>query len=1306
MILSPTTLDTTLTTDKDLTSSAIAPSFSPLGGVQYRVVGGVIVGTDPDSVDSVEITTSDVEQARFLGASVSNFSASVGWNGDSSSCTITLAEDAGETFEVPVVGSPQFFKLRDTSGTVIWAFGGIVRAVLREVSSTQKLFIVNLESPNVILHAATVVTSDFQGEGASTSAEGVALTTFVTRSYSWGGIHNIINAFGFWENDQYGTSGAGMGMAEVNEVGMPWKKLLIATNEIINRTGTNGVAIANNVLGGSLAYSSSSYSGASSPYWYAVNFDPMVSALIEAGLPNFYRVNLSSSLSDVIQDLCDTANCQWSVVLEENTYGILSTYGDGTNLVHGIITIKANALTTTPVLGTITDWGLSQEGDGVFRRASFPDLMFAYNNDQTKKVANSRLGYELADITVGKMIVGGKRSYMYEYSDTNLFMYWGSLKPLAEGLDDLPLITPILSPVSEVDVIPIDMRHIFGFADVGLFATGKKWWGGNNEELPPTIFKGIYYASIMELRFALVEQEAWENFINNFRQKKMHDFLMQTDGPGMSKSDLSQSAYAYLASQGMTTVLDQQNFATQAFEYANRVHDNDPDIIKLKAIYDAVRRTAEMYGKEYMVPMPVNAYTWRSESKEFTPEWDTSPSAYTEGAIGANAPHDPKFWDENGRTLAYCTFPLVYTQMDLRGRRVTQELDFYEIDGSDITNIGNQVLIKTIIDPKTYYTVVPQPYDYTSGAYGNIVSNNGFDFPILLTTNNPFLGSAPYGKPTKLVYGTFYSDVRGGIPLAHISLPGRVFYPASVVGYSRDFDAIATIEQMIYRSRVNKSQRNISEVLVGSDRYQTPCESGFVSPTIMALPLQSNRFHYGPWIPTLNNYIAGKVEVQFEPDLVPENFLVSEYGLGLEGMDNAGFAMSYPDNLSYFVTESGAFTLAGASKISLGDQLVENGPYVTDINVSFSPEGLTTEFTMKTWALDFGKAKRFFIDRLKRFSKITLAMARSRRDRQTEFEKYRAGLRSSILGFNYPARYRGKSSSHIMAGYIQDTLLTKDGVDSSFKQASTSLLPVHDFVARAANSYEHMGACTLDALFVPFTTNITYDGNLPRFEEPKTSSGVYISSFNDTERINPLWNKEGITESTFRERIHNIGVVARGDEIPPNLSVKLSYAEDDFSTDDPYGNALSSDIRSMGTRVPTIKVGVGYNEDGIPAPTGVNYRWDTQQWKAGPTVDVWDSIKKTWAGQFPIMMGVMKTELRAGDLKTPSSGNIIRLVRTNTEGIKPVKISPIFSYDPSFGSAPSGTLVIYTNWEGVNVPIYVACAASNDMKTIARDFNG
>ncbi len=1270
-------------------SAALAREFVAETKSVVNYVGGSFF------LDDVQVNLAEeaIQKVTFLGGEVYAFNASLGWQGNRSECSISVVEDpdSDTVFQVPVVGSPQFFTVYSIDGVPIWNFNGLVRSITRDVDSARRSFTVSLESPNVILDSVSLIMSEFAGEGYTLDRQDRYLTTFNTRSYDWNKIYNALNIFGFWENDQYGTSQAGFGQSEINEVGIPWKKVVIALNEIINRTHTNNVTLndGNNVLGGSLAFSSTSYNNGK-PFLYCLDFDNLVDALVEAGIPESYRVNDVSSISDLINHLAELANIQWFCTLERNTV-VRDTYNN--ELCAGIIRIYTTSLRELPRLDAISNFGISQEGAGADitqnRTNIFPDAINAYADDAFHKLEQSNLGIELADVVTGKVVVGAKRSSMFEYNQNNIYMYWGSLKPRQSDLDDLPLITPLLGALSREDVIPIDIRDIVGEITVGEFKQGKKYWNKPATLLPPTVFRGIYYASVMELRFAAIDYDNWESYLTNFCQKKSLDLALTGETRPFIQSDDSQSLHALLVSLGYEVNQDNLNLTRQHLQNCSGSFDDSVGIKNLQSLHDRLVSAFEMYGKEFMVPMPVTAYKWIPETSDFVSEWDIADSAYTDITIGPNSPNfDPKFLTDNGRTEAYSIFPARTSVIDARGRAITGALDFCKVDGEQFSSHGNSVYIKTSVDPKIYYIKQAIPSLPWVGEYTYYSGTSSFFYPELLTPSNPFLGSLPYGKPTTEFFG-YYTDLRGALPFAHISLPSPVGYMKDALGLSMNFDGIGMIVREIEQDTINNNTG------VGTDRYQAPIADGCVFPTMLSLPLQSNRHHYGPWVPRFNQNVAGKVEVEFDDNLAPENFSAGGYGYGFDAMDAVGYAKAMPDNIGYFATETGSFTMVGVSRVGLGQQIVAGGPYLTDMSVSIDNATVKTSFSMKTWNLDFGKMKRYYIDRMLRLSQTQVKVSKAKRESVTRFEKM---VRNSSVA----ARYRGQSSSTMIAATIQPTAYYDPWQESLFNvsQVTASIMPAHNMMSHINSNYENTAACSLDAFFVPVTMYSQYSGILPKVTSPS------MNSYTDSFALNPYMTSGWIGSSNFQSKIHNVHSVSRGQSLPPDLSVKHSMGSDDY-LEDTYAQvgASSTDIRVVADRTPKITSGYGFDTNGSLSPSGVNRFVDTSSWNSGPDLKIWDKHKGIWMGGFPVMCGILKTNLGGGSLASPSSGNIIRVLRT-PNGVKPVEIKPIFCFDGGFGTAPSGTLVYYTNWDGANVPLYVACSGTVETLTLMRNYNG
>ena len=1291
---------------------------------QFELINGKIY---KDGVEDA-LTTSELDTITFLGASVSSVTASIGWDGSRPTCCIDLAEDwaENEVFEEPVVGTPKFFKIRDTSGNVVWEFNGLVKNTNRSVgTSSGRIFTVTLESPEVVLEAAAIITDGYTGEGYSLDDQNNTVTPFSDKTYNWSNIYNIINVLGFYENDQYGVDGASFGRAELNDSGMPWRKMIIALNEIINRVGTNGVSIPANSLqlGGSLAFGSTSYQNGS-PFLYAVNFDIMANEILKSGLPDEYRVPGGGSLVEIIQDLCGTANCQWMVTLEENTTGLLSPY-TGTP-VHGVITIQANSLNSLPDIGVISGFGLSKEGSATDISTNGALVDYLGTDSSFIDMSSGNLGVELADITTAKIVTGGKRTRMTEHSVGDTFMYWGSLQSTIAAYQDIPLLTPLLSPTSDLDVIPVDLRSIIGDITLGKEENGRTFYLKGVKRLPATVVDGIYYASILEIRSAAVDQESWENYLTFFRQKKSRDIGVSGDLRPMTTFDKANNAevlnyFATLKANKQDTTFDQNNLSKSFIDQTSNTSNNkDPDIIQeiwvlIQKLYN------DYYGKEYLVPMPVSAYKWEPESKTFTTEWEITDSAYTDDTSGPSAPSfDIKFAHESGRTIPYVGFPASVIISDATKKRISAPLDFSEFGGKDTTTIGNKVFIKSNVDPTPVNIAFPIPITFNAGVYGNREANIGYRHPQILTggTNSDLNNS----KPTSAYYG-FYSDIRGAVPFARISLPGRVKYMKNAVGFSSDFDGIGLIAEILFKSKSDREDRSKAETAVGSDRARTPIAGGFYHPELLSVALKSNRYFYGPWIPTFNNYIAGKVEIDPDTSLVPENFVIPGFGLGHVGLDYFGYAKSLPDRVGYFATENGTFTLAGVSKVAIGETLIKGGPYLTDVNISIDPEaGVQTTFSMKTWSLDFGRLKKHFMDRFKKISQASIAELKRIRQREQTTSDFAQTLSRR---FKPAERYRSHSSASILTGVVQPTL-RRDVTDNTNVQnimaTSVSIMPVHNFVSTVGNDYANVGACSLDSLFTPFSCDPDHSGNLPRFDEDTPEYHRHGTN----KQLNPLLpSGPNDDEHKYWSSGTNIHMVARGDVIPPDLNIKVSSNDDDFHTKDPYGVG-GRDIRGVGLRTPQITTGYGYEANGGFVPSGIEegddlYHLDTANYKVGPDLRVWDDHKKIWIGDFPVMKGLLLNTLNAGSIENFGRARMVRYTTDFTaegdmllDGVTVasgdiyestiVREESIFCEDESFGSATKGSLIYYRNVDGFNMAIYGGCEPGAKALVLVNDY--
>src|SRR5688572_27849998 len=131
-------------------------------------------------------------RTTFLGASVRNFQSTIGWNGATSSLTVSLVEDPdnGDSFSPVEPGQPIYFEMGG------FEFYGILNKY--EQTNNQSgypTYTVNCTDPTPLLEKVQVIIGGYYGQ-----------------TYA---LKNLINVFGYYENASFGSSLA-------NETGMPW----------------------------------------------------------------------------------------------------------------------------------------------------------------------------------------------------------------------------------------------------------------------------------------------------------------------------------------------------------------------------------------------------------------------------------------------------------------------------------------------------------------------------------------------------------------------------------------------------------------------------------------------------------------------------------------------------------------------------------------------------------------------------------------------------------------------------------------------------------------------------------------------------------------------------------------------------------------------------------------------------------------------------------------------------------------------------------------------------------------------------
>jgi hypothetical protein len=333
-------------------------------------------------------------QTLFLGCSVRSFNCTVGWNEQTTSLSVDLIEDpcagnkvyypypgatrtwtqADPGFEAyqPTIGAPVYFKFGE------FEFAGVVQSWMKkDDSGGLGQYNVNISDPRFILQNTQVILNEFNG--------------------NVGGSYNVFNAFGFLEQHGFGSS-------DVNEVGVPWNLIKLATSTL-----TTGLKDASFGPHGALAYRAHDWNTVSENFGLLRDpltdtFDPSLITNFGGNgwftgyfvdlhdipfAPSIYRLQGSDmTLLDIISQVCGDAGCDYYIEMFV------------TPSKEKIIKVRTQARKAQPTLGQIQQFVDTREG-----------------------VIAKNVGRELRNEPTASFAYGANKQYFYEA--TSYEPYWG-----------------------------------------------------------------------------------------------------------------------------------------------------------------------------------------------------------------------------------------------------------------------------------------------------------------------------------------------------------------------------------------------------------------------------------------------------------------------------------------------------------------------------------------------------------------------------------------------------------------------------------------------------------------------------------------------------------------------------------------------------------------------------------------------------------------------------------------------------------------------------------------------------------------
>ena len=558
--------------------------------------------------DTQGSTEGPFKHVLFLGLSVQNVSASMGWNSQQSTITINLVEDdcpppegeykyyypkpgvekrwgeADPGWTNPTIGAPCYFRLGD------FEFAGLLQNWEKKHGSGGFTYTVTLCDPRLLLENVSVIISDY----ADSVDGGVGSTDTIA-------VENLINAYGFAEANgfpcsqqlikgaSFGSPAGGFGGSYNNNEGTPYN---IIKNAIMYLLGRDG-PVTKNVAGISKTFSAGNArfrghdptqftSGGGMGALEPDAFDArLISSFGHNGYIGTYYVDISEipfaptyfrlagpqdTLMNIISNACSLSGCDFFIEL------LLTPIGK-------IIKVRTTQRRVQPTLGEIEAFVATTDG-----------------------VTEKNIGRELRNETNSSFLYGGYIQSIYEdltanpIAGTDIIQHW--------GFDASGNFTPATLDADKEWDVTVDLRPLLD----GLMTPLVKAGGGPAKKA---------VVSEREMRCALGEYDTWINYILAFNNKAGTELgnIIRATFPGVAMDidpgPLGELQDAIPGANGMGMMalagLEKKDPARQKLTS----EDNDD----LKKIHKFIADFAdEYYGKQFLIRLPFVCYRDDEES--------------------------------------------------------------------------------------------------------------------------------------------------------------------------------------------------------------------------------------------------------------------------------------------------------------------------------------------------------------------------------------------------------------------------------------------------------------------------------------------------------------------------------------------------------------------------------------------------------------------------------------------------------------------------------------------------------------------
>ena len=955
------------------------------------------------------------EQTLFLGCSILNFTASAGWNGQTSELTVDLAQDdcavrdggsakkywaqgdkiftsaqswtkADPGFTYPNIGAPAYFRVAD------FEFAGLIQAwTEKKGSDGLPTFSVKLIDPRPILDHAKVILDSYQGTNLVGQTAGAPIR-----------LHNIFNVYAYLEeknstlaaNDDF-TTGVGLGAPAQKiggscktEAGISWSLVKKALRDLLG----GNAAIAPNFSTGGVAYidgQNLDYTGdnvSRGGEIYMGTPDGAIRYIVDIDeLPDPYTWDYRItgpviSLSQIIDQVCADAGVDYYVEL------LPTAASKGSNqIAELVIKVRTISRINQPTLGTSDDGEIKK-----FIEAN------SIENGGQGIIANS-FGRELRTDVNSSFIIGGKARQYYEENNSDFIEpYW--------GLD------------ADGNLIKSDYGVSLGgygvrldFSKINISVTHPVALGLENDRY------GWVYET--QLRFALGD---YDSFVNNILlgdgstvlEKYFVTTLKRISSNVKLRNNANTGQMGVNATPGTTSTSGRPD---------------DPRTIAAKAVHQWLNTFAsEYYGRQFLVSIPSVSYAPAAATS-------TETSAIVTKPVYTDEPSTEGGWPS---TLSY---PSDLIDIALRGRAQS-----YLTEKTTVLSLANPSTVTDFfkdeqgkVQPMLKFSVNNSSGlgmdrlgldDYVSVA-GDGVSHAWVKAEI----NEQWV----HGNPRINQSAASYNYVS-----ALLTIPAIVIDNSTVATLATNTalgDAQLATDPPTTNAKVIK---NTGKTLGGQGVSVNAVAPAPVKPSNAGVPLVSNTRTYGPWVMVGAN--PGSVNCEIDEGLTPW-----EYG-SIDYMNAAGVAKVQNAITALQVGERGEVTVPGYPTISLGSALESNprsfrfkdrhlwsymqswptgptsirfvageaytqyagitnvsndlpqrvsvGSSVSNISVNVGAGGVTTSYTVNTFTPVFGRFSKNNAERIKNLGLRRFSTEKEMRARSAMKSMMRASAIRAIAG--------------------------------------------------------------------------------------------------------------------------------------------------------------------------------------------------------------------------------------------------------------------------------------------------------------------